>query len=519
MLQPACSVVNTEHMQTGFGEIQFGFASAEKEGAEAPDLLLSGFLDDGHLTDTALWESPFLFLGYKGSGKTALAEHARLLAEDRADLFVTTTTLDRFSYGDFKAVAGGSAEHQARYPTAWAWLLLVALVHSLQRDEGALADAPAAYRGVVEALERLNLIPGADLALLVTSSSKQSFKAAVPRFLEYTTERVATAQDLQLHQLVVAVRDAVLAFPTESRHVIFIDGLDSIVTQKHLQFQSLAALMHETWDLNHLFQREGCPFKFVVLCRTDIFERLPGSNINKIRQDDSVSLNWYDAPGDPDRTRLIRLVNLRAERSLGRRVNVFEELLPPRIGERETRTVILDHTRHTPRDLVQVLRKIQQASAGEPVPTPRHVKSGLRAYSTEYFVPELRNELAGHLDADDVDKALLLLTSMDHPRVTYAELDRAADELQLRIDLRGLVRTLFDASCIGTVSVAHGRRPLHTFKYRNPNATVRPDETLRIHPGALKGLNIEPRSAAARRRRGPRRRGGAGGRGGPPAHR
>ena len=300
--------------------------------------------------------------------------------------------------------------------------------------------------------------------------------------------------------------------------MIFIDGLDSIVTQKDLQFQALAALMHETWELNHLFQREGRPFKFVVLCRTDIFERLPGSNINKIRQDDSVSLNWYDAPGDPDRTRLLRLVNLRAARSLARPVSVFDELLPARIGERETRTVILDHTRHTPRDLVQVLRKIQQAAAGEPAPTAGHVKSGLRTYSTEYFVPELRNELAGHLDADDVDKALLLLTSMDRPRVTYAELEHAADALQIRLDVRALFRTLFDASCIGTVSVTHGRRPLHTFKYRNPNATVRPDETLRIHPGALKGLNIEPRSGAALRRRGSRRRHGAGGRDGPPAH-
>jgi len=512
--------MNTEHMPTGFAGIQFGFASAEKEGAEAPDLLLSGFLDDSRLTDTALYGSACLFLGYKGSGKTALAEHARLVAEDRHDLFVTTTTLDRFSYGDFKSVAGGSADHQARYPTAWAWLLLVALVHSLQRDEGGLAEAPAAYRGVVEALERQRLLAGPDLGLLVTSSSKQSFKAAVPRFLEYTTERVATAQDLQLHQLVTALKQAVAAFPTTSRHVIFIDGVDSIVTQKDLQFQSLAALMHEAWDLNQLLRREGCPFKFVVLCRTDIFERLPGSNINKIRQDDSVSLNWYDAPGDPDRTRLLRLVNLRAERSLGRPVKVFDELLPPRIGDRETRTVILDHTRHTPRDLVQVLRKIQQAAPGEHAPTPRQVKNGLRAYSTEYFLPELRNELAGHLDADDIDKALVLLTSMDRPRVTYAELARAADELQLGgLDLRGLVRALFDASCIGTVSVARGRRPLHTFKYRNPNATVRPDETLRIHPGALKALNIEPRRAASHRARGPRRRGGAGGRGGPPPHR
>jgi hypothetical protein len=47
-----------------FGAIQFGFASAEKEGAEAPDLLLSGYFDDAHLSDTALYKSPFLFLGY-----------------------------------------------------------------------------------------------------------------------------------------------------------------------------------------------------------------------------------------------------------------------------------------------------------------------------------------------------------------------------------------------------------------------------------------------------------------------
>lgn len=492
----------------GFLDIQFGFAAAEKEGAEAPSLLLEGFLDEAHVSDAALSGSPFLFLGYKGSGKTALAEHARLLAERRPHVFVTTTTLDRFSYTDFKSVAGGTADHQVRYPTAWGWLLLVALIHSLEEDQAGSSRAPAEYRGVVGRLKELGLVAAGDLGLLVTSSAKQSFKASVPKFLEYTSERVSAGQDLQLHQLVLALKRAVLAFPTDNRHVIYIDGLDSIVTQKDLQFQSLAALMHEAAELNQLFRREDRPFKFVVLCRTDIFDRLPGANINKIRQDDSVSLNWFDAPRDPDQTRLIRLVNLRAERSLGRPVNVFREFLPEQIDGRDARTVILDHTRHLPRDLIQVLRKLQQCARDGARLSPDEVKAGLRMYSLEYFLPEVRNELAGYLDREDIDRSLLLLSSLHRPRVTFTELQAAAALLELgTIDLRGLVRALFDASCIGIVNEAEGRRPHYTFKYRNPNVTIVPGQPMRIHPGALKGLNIERRSSGRPRNGQDRRRG------------
>jgi hypothetical protein len=486
---------------TRFDEIEFGYASAEKEGAEVPDLLLSGYFDDAGISDTALFRSPFLFLGYKGSGKTSLAEHARLVAESTPDLFVTSSTLDRFSYQDFKLVAGGSGDTQVRYPTAWGWLLLLALVRSLEDDQAGLANAPSEYTGVVGALERLGLMPATDLSLLVTTSSKQSFKASVPKFLEYTNERVMSGQDLQLYQLVTALQHAVLAFPTESRHVVFIDGLDSIVTQKELQFQSLAALVQEASDLNHLFRRHRRPFKIVVLCRTDIFDRLPGANLNKVRQDDAVSLNWYDDPGDPSRTRLLQLVCLRARRSLQREVDVFREFLPRTIDERDTRAVILDHTRHIPRDLIQVMRKIQQRAAGERQLTAGHVKSGLRLYSTDYFLPELRNEIAGHLDDEDVDRALMLLSSMQRQRIAFADLERAARELDLdTLDLKGLVRALFDASCIGAVSEAQGRRPLFTFKYRNPTATILPGQTMRIHPGALKALNIERRTGRPARR-------------------
>jgi hypothetical protein len=115
-----------------FADITFGFSSAEKEGAERPELLLGGFFDSSRITRKMLEGDVFAFLGYKGSGKTALAERARLLSESDPALFVTITTLDQFSYLDFKSVAGGSGDSQTRYPTAWGWLLLTQLIQSLE---------------------------------------------------------------------------------------------------------------------------------------------------------------------------------------------------------------------------------------------------------------------------------------------------------------------------------------------------------------------------------------------------
>ena len=103
---------------SSFASIQFGYADAHKEGSEAPGLLLHGYLDDAHVMDDALRGSPFLFLGYKGSGKTAIVERAKLLSEPDPTLFVTSATLEDFSYTDFKTFAGGSRRLSVTLPSS-----------------------------------------------------------------------------------------------------------------------------------------------------------------------------------------------------------------------------------------------------------------------------------------------------------------------------------------------------------------------------------------------------------------
>lgn len=72
---------------TGFKDIYFGEVSGEMEGSDHPELLLDGYLDVHKITEIALENQKFLFLGYKGSGKSSLAERVRLISENSYDQF------------------------------------------------------------------------------------------------------------------------------------------------------------------------------------------------------------------------------------------------------------------------------------------------------------------------------------------------------------------------------------------------------------------------------------------------
>ena len=80
-----------------FRNIVFGKADAKEEGCEYPQLLINGYWDSTGVSKLALSGSTFLFLGYKGSGKTALSEHIRLTATGYNN-FVNDIQLRDFSY-------------------------------------------------------------------------------------------------------------------------------------------------------------------------------------------------------------------------------------------------------------------------------------------------------------------------------------------------------------------------------------------------------------------------------------
>jgi hypothetical protein len=74
-------------------DLSFGAASADYEASHDPDLLLRGFIDPLRLAHEAIVGRKYLFLGYKGSGKSALGEHLLLLSKSDPHLFVRFTNI------------------------------------------------------------------------------------------------------------------------------------------------------------------------------------------------------------------------------------------------------------------------------------------------------------------------------------------------------------------------------------------------------------------------------------------
>jgi hypothetical protein len=297
--------------RTGFEAIKFGFASAETERANAPELLLQGYYDHQGVVKEARMGSRFLFLGYKGSGKSAIGQKLVVDAIDEPTQFVTPIQLKDFPFNAFGKVGVSSDEPEARYPTSWAWLILLRLLGSFKQDAGAHPDFD--FANAIAALTDRGILLTDDLKSLVVKSSKNSFKAQIPAILEATHESSTNESGLGFLQLVNHLRSLVTKFRSDSSHIVIVDGLDDVLTQREVQYRSLAALLQETVKINEDLSAHGVPAKVIILCRTDIFELFPDANKNKVRQDSAVSLDWYHDTRKPDESALVELADLRIQ--------------------------------------------------------------------------------------------------------------------------------------------------------------------------------------------------------------
>lgn len=101
-----------------FKTIKFGKADAHTEGESFPELLKNGYLNISSVADVAINSEIFLFLGYKGSGKSSLSEHLWLKAEE--DVVVDQQPLKNFPFKEFDKIPVAD-DRLIRYKKLWDW--------------------------------------------------------------------------------------------------------------------------------------------------------------------------------------------------------------------------------------------------------------------------------------------------------------------------------------------------------------------------------------------------------------
>ena len=473
-----------------FKAINFGKADAHTEGESYPELLSKGYLNISSVAEKALNSSIFLFLGYKGSGKSSLSEHLRLQS---GDTIVDQQQLKDFPFKEFDRVLD-TEDRIIRYKKLWSWLLCVKVFANLYADSSSVIQTQENLKNAVAIFTQAGIFPVMSISSLVKKTVSDSVKATVKCLeLSRTSSKESVGVDIEL--LTDYIKQLILSFREEKSHVMIIDDLDDILSPNGVQFGIITALINEVKELNRFFTLSCIPFKILVLCRTDMFERLPDPNKNKIKQDNSFIFTWYregiDKSEDSD---LVKLINIRAQLVYPGLRDVFKAFFPELYDQKKTYSALLDFTRHTPRDFIQLINHIQnQCHDSTERVSDIDIEKGIKDYSTEYFKQEISDEMAGYLPGPAIEgvfNCLAALHSRDFWYRDFKEKCRYNSKLN-GINVDEIMKVLYECSAIGhTYSYNGGQTYRFTFKYRNRSSSFNPEDRIILHKGLWKALNV-----------------------------
>ncbi|MCX5132379.1 hypothetical protein OOK06_09835 [Streptomyces sp. NBC_00340] len=481
-------------MVTGdFRKFDFGYSDSGREYSRSPRLLREGFYDLGRIEESVLNSHEFLILGYKGSGKSAIGGRLQLIAQDSPGRYSAPAPIhvDRLSLKEFRGIIPETIDPHIRHQRVWELHLLIHIVSQLAQD----AQADKAHRESIgaahEQLQRAGVTPQSPAAMKrLRTSSVETLDTSLQ------SSGIARSTDAsRLEDWISYLKYEVSSFRSSRQHYIFIDGLDDASIVQEGRAALLGGLVQASADLNDLFVSTESPVKIIVCCRTDLYNRLSLPRAGKIRRDDGLELNWYQNTRDFRATHLVRLANLRAKLVDPNCSNVFDEFFPERISGRAAIEFLLLQTRHTPRDLLQLL-KIIQGHVEEAGKIPNaSVLAGVAEYSGSYFIGEMRDALSTYFQQDYIRRIEELLGTLRKRQFSHQELTGVVQKdhrFKGKIDAEKVLSAMFDSGFLGNVSdgPAGGYEQYFRFKSRNPQAALVYDDGMQLHPGLWKTFNM-----------------------------
>lgn len=295
----------------------------------------------------------------------------------------------------------------------------------------------------------------------------------------------------RLSIMIKLVNDALSNLELNNRRLIFIlDGLDDLLRIKKEQSVILSSLIRSIDEINEFFVQKEHLTKIILLIREDMLNKLVDTDLNKIIRDSAILINWTTTPTD-----LKKLVDLRFIYSGSKRKEeCWLDILPNKMKNKSSWDYLIQNTLYKPRDLLQFFSVLQNLFPDKEKINDSEFKKAIKIYSTNYFIEEMKNELAGFIQ----DKYIKLLTPV-FSRIGnvefseskfFSEFENIINEEKFNlIDARNILFNLFENSYIGQIDFSNGKKNVF-FKYRNPNAHFDNNLAFILHSGILRGLNI-----------------------------
>lgn len=443
-----------------FGSLDFGRLDAREEAARAPELLLDGFFDFEQAAYDVASGHAWVLIGPKGAGKSACLEHLRLSWENDHSRFLSRWDLGSFPVADVTKIQVGTSLGPSSTQAAWEFLLLLRVLDSLMRDQG--ATYPTDVLGFHRSLVTAGLLGGPDLRTKFFDWSKTTVKFNVLAFGVEGSTHETEATTLQVVDL---LRRAISLISTESRHIVSVDGLDSFFAHANDQMESLGSLVDASHEVNHFLIGTQARSSLVLAIRHDMFVAVPSTDSAKLG-DHAVELDW-SLGGTSKGDELWKLINSKARASVpgshsGLTLGDVRKAYfanPIGIGPHtQLPSYLLEQTRLIPRDLVALMGAIQKLHGGSGQVREETAAAAVKRYSDAYFIREMRNNLSHVLPgrSDKVSAFFDALSVLPSRHFNAASLQPELDGIVDRQELRALLSQLFLAGGLGVRSKSGG---------------------------------------------------------------
>src|ERR1035441_4713580 len=298
-----------------YRELYFGKSDSRNEANANQDEFVRSYVDIRGICEAVLGGQKFLALGPKGTGKSALAWYLHLTEFSRTH-FADVLDASSLPLAEIPRLQTGQDAGPERTVIAWRFILLCNYLQLLLRDNSCYFDSDREVKRVAKLLRDYGFMSDASGKAVVNISST-TITIPIPKIGEiYKKEQ---RSDLNIYNLVPYLESWASSALSNVRHVLFLDGLDSILLNDPKYDESLASLVQAAHTLNQLFlERDSCG-SIVLLLRNDVFARIELSlpDSQKMRDDLSTQLDWRILSGAAGiSSPLMSLVNKKAAQAL-----------------------------------------------------------------------------------------------------------------------------------------------------------------------------------------------------------
>lgn len=490
-----------------YSELYFGMSDSKNEASNDRDNFIRSFIDLNRITEDVVSGKKTLVLGPKGTGKSALAWFLDA-SQYENDYVCTIQDASDLPLADIPRLETGQPASAERTVAAWKFILLSNYLTLLLKDQSCDLPNRNEITRVTKLLQKYGFM-GDTSGRAILDISKTTIEIPLPRV--GTIYRRESQSKLNIYSLLPYLEEWAAEAQSINRHILLLDGLDSIFLNDAKYDESLASLVQAAYSINQRLSRTGATGSVVLLLRHDVFNRvsllLPDSQ--KMRDDFAVELDWRVLSGAAGvNAPLLRLVNEKAAQAIEvAQVDVLS-YFPYQIelgnGQGNDRRrmdrlqYLLNLTRHTPRDLLRLFEEIRDVEESGMFPNTSQVlthdviREGVLRYSTRYFAGAILNEFAGYEHGvEEAKSALAALQAL--PRQTF---DRSifathlANSGEVRMEVvNRLLKLLFYAGAIGNAVNVPGGTHLR-FYHRREDAEIYLGGVLVLHNALCHAWNV-----------------------------